>query len=291
MAHHHSHDNIDWDAELERLRDSDELTAPETAQVVAALLRPSDRDVVDIGAGAGGSATAFAAALAGTGGSVTVVDSAPQLLSEATARARRAAADAVEIRAVETDAADDALADAVGRQVDLVHAAFVVHHLPDQLAALRRLAGLLRPGGRLAIVEFGLEQRVLPWDVGVGEPGLEARLAAARESRFQEMRAEITDSVRLPMGWSAALREAGLTDVRTWSYLVDRPAPVTGPARRAVLRRLDWLRDSAQDRVSADDLAALDRLLDPEGPDYVGNRDDVHFLAAHTVHVGTRPEG
>lgn len=78
----HSYDNIDWDARLERLRDTDALTAPETAELVKRLLRPEDRSVVDVGAGAGGSAAAFAKALSGIGDTVIVVDSAPELLAD-----------------------------------------------------------------------------------------------------------------------------------------------------------------------------------------------------------------
>ncbi|QIZ36096.1 class I SAM-dependent methyltransferase [Saccharopolyspora sp. ASAGF58] len=289
----HSHDNIDWDEHLQRLRDGDELNAPEIAGLVAQLLRPADRTVIEVGAGAGGTAAAFAAALADSGGELTVVDTAPHLLAAAGDRVRRVS-DRVAVHAVQADAAEDSLVEALERagapvQADLVFAAFVVHHLPDQLTGLRRLAKLVRPGGRLAVVEFGLETRVLPPDVGLGEPGLEARLIAGREDWFRQMRAEMTGSVRLPIGWGKALSEVGLAEVRSWSYLVDRPAPVSGAARQAVLRRLQFLRRDAENRVGAADLAALDQLLDESGEDYAGNRDDVYYLTANTVHLGTRP--
>ncbi|MCI2417787.1 methyltransferase [Saccharopolyspora sp. K220] len=284
----HSHDNIDWDEHLQRLRDADEFNAPEVAELVAALLRPTDRSVIEIGGGAGGTAAAFAAALADSGGALTIVDSAPQLLAAAGSHAEQVA-DRVDVRAVQADAAADSLVEAVGQQADLVIAAFVVHHLPDQLAGLRRLVSLVRPGGRLAIVEFGLQTKVLPADVGIGEPGLEARLIAAREEWFQQMRAEMTGSVRLPMGWAKALSEAGLAEVRSWSYLVDRPAPVDRTGREAVLRRLHLLRRNAEDRVAPEDLAVLDQLLDESSEHYAGNRDDVYYLTANTVHLGTRP--
>ncbi|MER7010880.1 class I SAM-dependent methyltransferase [Saccharopolyspora sp. NPDC000359] len=288
----HSHDNIDWDAHLNRLREADELTAPETAELVARLLGPDDRTVLEVGSGAGGTAAAFAAALAEPGGEVVVVDTAQELLTAAADRAGTVS-DRVTVHAVQADAAEDGLVGAVARAgaptpVDLVFAAFVVHHLPDQLAGLRRLAELVRPGGRLAIVEFGLQTKVLPDDVGVGDPGLEGRLIAGREQWFQRMRAEMTGTTRLRMGWGAALAEAGLTDVRSWSYLVDRPAPLADTGRRAVLRRLELLRRHAEEFLAQADVAALDQLLDETGEHYVGNRDDVYFLTANTVHVATR---
>lgn len=288
----HSHDNIDWDAHLHRLREADELTAPETAELVAGLLRPDDRTVLEIGSGAGGTAAAFAAALADSGGDVIVVDTAPELLSAAAERAGTVT-DRVAVHPVQADAASDDLVEAVARagasaQADLVFAAFVVHHLPDQLAGLRRLAELVRPGGRLAIVEFGLQTKVLPDDVGLGEPGLEGRLTAARDQWFRRMRGEMAGSVRLPVGWGRALAGAGLTDVRSWSYLVDRPAPLDGTGRSAVLRRLHLLRRHAEEFLAPADLQALDQLLDETGEHYAGNRDDVFYLTANTVHVGAK---
>ena len=283
----HSYDGIDWDARVQRLRAGDELTAPETAEMVRRLLSPGDRRVVDVGAGAGGSAAAFAGTLGS--GVVTLVDSAPQLLAAATGHAWEAAASEVEIRAVQGDLASDEWLSSA-EQADLVFASFVVHHLPDQRAGLTRLASLARPGGRLAVVEPGLELRVLPWDAGVGEPGLEGRLIAARDEWFRQMRAEMPESVRMPVGWEHALTEAGLADVHSWSYLIDRPPPVSELVRQAVVRRLEWLREIAQERSSADDLRAADELLDPGSPHYVGHRDDIRYLAANTVYVGTRQE-
>lgn len=290
----HSHDNVDWDARLRRLRADDEFTTPEITRLVQTLLLPTDRTVVEVGSGAGGTAAKFASTLAqrdAPAGTVTVVDSAPQLLAEATRYARCSAAARVEVRGVRADAAAPELVEAIDEPADLVYAAFAVHHLPDQVAGLRRLARLARPNGRVAIVETGLSPRVLPWDVGVGEPALEERLVAATNNDwFRQLRADMPGAVPMPFGWGRALSEAGLVDVDTWTYLVDRPAPVDDITRDAVLRRLNMLRNHAEDRVAAEDLNALDRLLDPADEQFVGGRDDVYYLAANTVIVGRVPE-
>ncbi|SFS53188.1 class I SAM-dependent methyltransferase [Saccharopolyspora flava] len=291
----HSHDNIDWDAHLDRLRAADDFIAPDITQVIGRLLRPGDRSVIEIGAGAGGTAAIIAKTLAsrGDGGRLTVVDTAEQLLNAAGERATGAAG-GVEIRTVRADAADDTLAEEIEKagatpQADLVYAAFVVHHLPDQLAGLRRLARLVKPGGRLAVVEFGLQTRVLPADIGLGEPGLEARLLNASEQWFQQMRAEMDGSVRLPMGWAKAMTEAGLTEATSFSYLIDRPAPLDDLGRAAAIRQLGMLRRDADERLPAADVEILDQLLDPGSEHYAGNRDDLHYLSANTVHIGTKP--
>jgi hypothetical protein len=64
----------------------------------------------------------------------------------------------------------------------------VVHHLPDQQATLNDMVTRLAPEGRLVLGEGELGGRSLPWDLGVGEPGLELRLGAAQERWFAAMR-------------------------------------------------------------------------------------------------------
>ena len=281
----HTHDGIDWPTWLHRLREADAVAAGARRALARRLVGPRTRVVVDVGSGAGGMGVAFAEEMADSGGTVVLVDPVPELLDAASAQVSEAAGRRVEVRAVRVDAGGDELLDAVPR-ADLVFASFVVHHLPDQQRGLDRLAALVSPGGRLAVVESGLEQRCLPWDVGVGEPGLQGRLTAAHGKWFRGMRAGMDGAVRLPVGWGRALRDAGLTEVSSFSYLIDEPEP-TDQVRAAVVRWLSGLREVAADWIDEADRHAVDQLLDPAGPHYVGLRDDVFLLAAHTVHIGT----
>ncbi len=279
---------MDWAAAVARLRANDDLLREEFGELARRLVGPRTRVVLDVGSGGGGMSAAFADALAGTGGTVALIDSVPELLAAAEARVRAAAAAQVEVRVVAADADSDELLDLVP-QADLVFASFVVHHLPDQQRGLNRLVKLLNPGGRLAVVESGLEERNLPWDLGVGEPGLEGRLTAALGDWFGEMRAGMAGSVRLPVGWNVALADAGLVDVYAFSYLVDKSPPPTDGVREAVLQRLSWLREPAAPGLSESDLHTLDLLLDPSSEHYLGRREDVFLLAAATVYLGTAP--
>jgi len=283
----HSHDGIDWSTWIDRLRGADELAADALRQVAQRLVRPATRVVLDVGCGAGGMGAAFAQALP-AGGTVVLVDAEPELLRAATAHVRAVGSDRVDVRAVQADAADDGLLELAPR-ADLVFASSVVHHLPDQQRGIERLAALARPGGRLALVESGLEQRCLPWDLGLGEPGLQGRLSAAGGEWFRQLRTAMEGAVRLPVGWNRALTDAGLGDVSSFSYLVDHPAPPTDGARDAVLRWLSGMRQVAERWISEPDLRVVDELLDEHGPHHVGRRDDVFVLAAHTVHLGTAP--
>lgn len=171
---------------------------------------------------------------------------------------------------------------------DLVWAANVAHHLPDQRRAVGALVGWLAPGGCLALAEGGLSMRCLPWDVGVGEPGLQDRLTAAHGIWFRGMRTGMPGAVRLPVGWNLVLADAGLADVGSFSYLVDVPAPLTDSGRAAVVSWLDWMGRATSELLDRDDLATIARLVDPDDIAYVGRRDDVFMLKASTVHLGWR---
>jgi SAM-dependent methyltransferase len=298
-GHGHVHDDFDWAARLAHLRLADRVTAGTLREVAARLvsMTPPGATVVDVGSGAGGMSAQLGLALRDRGGGTLVlVDAVPELLHAAaghvadTLGAPAGAPDGapVEVRTVLADAADPELAKQVPA-ADLVWAAQVVHHLRDQQEGVDRLARLLAPGGRLALSEGGLGTKCLPWDLGVGEPGLADRLIAARESWFAKMRADIPGSVRLPVGWTSALAAAGLTGTTSFSYLVDHPAPVSAEIRQVVMGWLGWQAEAGADWLEAADRAAVVRLLDPDDPAYVGARDDLFYLASYTVNLGLRP--
>ncbi|GAB3453941.1 class I SAM-dependent methyltransferase [Actinophytocola sediminis] len=289
----HTHDGIDWNDRLTALRRADETTADtdrQVAQRLIGMLAPGGKPpvVVDIGSGAGGMSAAFAAVLAGRGGGrVVLADAVDALLTSATEHVTRAAGDSVLVSAVSVDAADDALA-SVLPQADLVWASRVVHHLPDQQQAINRLATVVAPGGWLALSEGGLHTQCLPWDLGVGRPGLSDRLIAARARWFVRMRAEMAGSVRLPAGWTSALATAGLTGTFSFSCLTDHPAPANELVRLSVVDWLGWNSSVGDEYLDESDRAAVQRLLDPDDDAYVGNRDDVYLLGATTVHLGQK---
>lgn len=241
-----------------------------TAKVLAA----------DVGCGAGGAACALA--LRPEVATVVAADRDVRLLEVAR---RRAAAEGV--------AADVRWAcGEVGGlplrpgSLDLVWASGVVHHVTDQQAAVGELAVLLRPGGVLALVEGGLPLRCLPHDIGVGRPGLEARLDEARARWFEDLRAEL-GGPPLPYGWPAALARAGLHGVRTRSYIAEATAPLDVVGRRIAHQHLGSARDELGDRLAADDRATIGRLLDPDDPTSIDHRDDLTVTTVRTVHTAT----
>jgi SAM-dependent methyltransferase len=251
--------------------------------------------VVDVGPGAGGMSGQLALALRDRGGGTLImVDAVPELLKAAADHVHHkldgfgGSATGVDVRTVLADVADEKLSAQVPA-TDLVWAAHVVHHLRDQREGLHQLARLLAPGGLLALTEGGLGTQCLPWDLGIGEPGLIDRVVAARNRWFTKLRADIPGSVRLPVGWTRALADANLTETTSFSYLVDHPAPVSDQVREVIVEWLGHLAKVSVDWLDDSDRRALDRLLDPADPAYAGARDDVFYLASYTVNLGRRP--
>lgn len=257
-----------------------------TDEAIAWVLAGTEpRVVLDVGCGAGGATCSFAHRL-GPGAVVVATDRDPRLVGQA---ARRAAGEGVTERA-RFGVAD--IADVPVREgaADVVWASGVVHHIADQQRAVVDLARLVRPGGRLVLVEGGLPLRCLPHDVGVGRPGLEARLDAARARWFEDMRAELSGPP-LPYGWPRALRRAGLADVRTRSFLAEAPPPLGDVGRAIARQHLDRAIDELGPYLDADDLAVVERLADPSDAACVLDRDDLVVTAVRTVHAGTRVPG
>jgi len=278
---------VDWAAVADRLTGAARSDRGWYESVAATLLRPGDAMVADIGCGGAGMTAALAAALGPTG-RVLAVDGSAEVLDAARATVRAAVPDnGATVEFIRADLDTDL--SSVERGLHLVWASASVHHAADQQKAVDALADLLAPGGRLALSEGGLAAKFLPWDLGVGEPGLEIRLIAAQDRWFAEMRARLPGSVPMPYGWTTAMRRAGLVDIGSRSWLIEQPAPVDGERRLRIVDRLthrmDRLRPSGL--LTDADVAAWDRLLDRRDPDWLGHRDDLFHLEARTVQVGT----
>jgi SAM-dependent methyltransferase len=252
---------------------------PWVDEAVAWLTARADGPVLDVGCGGGGAAAAFARHT-----DVVAVDRDPRLIEVAR---RRAEAEGVADRVRWATGAVGMLPAAAG-SFGVVWASGVVHHVPDQQAAVVELASLARPGGKVVLVEGGLPLRCLPHELGLGRPGLEARLDEARARWFEDLRAEL-HGPSLPYGWPEALARAGLVDRRSRSFVVEATPPLDEVGRAIALQHLTNGLDELGDRLAEDDRTTLRRLVDPDDEAWVGRRDDLLVTAVRTVHVGTRP--
>lgn len=278
MTRHSSH------TFFQRLAAFDEFYEPVHRETVRWLNIPRGARVADIGCGAGGFARLFAEQV-GDRGQVTAIEVNPERVAQVRALFENARAPG---SILVSQGALPALP-LPGADFDLVWCSRVLHHLADPVAGVVELARITRPRGRVVLREGGISPRFLPYDVGIGEPGLEERLRLAQTVWFNRMQARIENHVRFPYGWLAALRAAGLRGVTAKSFLYELTSPFTD-AQAAYLR--NWLNDAATDEeldLSEPDRLTLRQLCDASDPHYVFRRDDLHFLYVATVYVGEKP--
>ena len=129
----------------------------------ADVIRPGDV-VLDIGSGSGTDAL-LAALLVGTGGRVIGLDLTEAMRDKLRANAVRAGAGHVEVLAGNAEAIP--LPDG---SVDVVTTNGVINLVPDKIRALREIARVLRPGGRLQLADIVV--RSLPSDACRSHPEL-----------------------------------------------------------------------------------------------------------------------
>ncbi len=289
---------INWAEQAGHLRQNATGDASWNEIVASGLVRPTDKLAVDVGCGAGGMAKALAAAM--PAGTVVAIDADADVLEEARAHT----AGAVRCELVSMDDGPEPLRAAIGAPADLIWASASVHHAADQQAAIDALMSLLAPGGRLALAEGGLPSRCLPWDLGLGEPGLELRLDLAQDRWFAAMRDALPGSVPMTYGWTDALSRAGLVDVTTKSVLTEKPVPLSDADRADVVagfqHRIERLTPGATQghghghgselpgelALPAADLAIWQQLLDPANEHYLGRRTDLAGLSVRSIHIG-----
>jgi SAM-dependent methyltransferase len=238
------------------------------------------RRVLDLGCGPGVGTTALAEAFPTA--TVVAVDSSPSMLERAGARAERLrVAERIETRAAEFPDGLDDLGTA-----DVVWASMVMHHVGDEVAALRQVRALLAPGGLLALVERGGPSRYVPDDVDLGRPGLWERLDRAWGDWFGDMRSDLPGVT--PSGdYVAMLGEAGFTPVADEELTVVLDPPLDDRARRFAHGRLERMPTQLAPHADPDDLAVLDVLIDEHGDQGILRRDDALLRASRLLYVAS----
>ena len=157
--------------------------------------------VLDVGCGTG-SLALLAQERVGANGRVVGVDPGPRQIERAQAKARRANAPAEFRTGVieKLDFPDDSF--------DVVCSTLMMHHLPDDVKrqGLSEIARVLRPGGRLVVVDFkrgeGEGDRK---NVGAGRVGIQDLPELLRDAGFDGVTTGDYKAPRFPgmqgMGW------------------------------------------------------------------------------------------
>ncbi|MGW7433510.1 class I SAM-dependent methyltransferase [Streptomyces sp. NPDC054861] len=279
-AHHHPDTDPGQDHDQTEILDLDaEVLAAHTASLIAELpVHTGPRHIVDLGSGTGAGALALLAHFPGA--ELTAVDSSAVHLDRL--REKAAAAGAAErLRLVRADL-DAAVWPDLGTP-ELVWASASLHHMAAPDDTLRRVHGLLAPGGLFAVVELARFPRFLPENAPEDAPGLEERCHAALDRHHAE---------RLPhrgADWGAALARAGFTVEQERVVRVDLGPSAADTVGRYALAGLRRMRGGVADALTAEDLAAYDRLLDTEGPHSLLRRDDLRVRTERTVWAARRP--
>lgn len=123
----------------------------------------------------------------------------------------------------------------------------------------------------------------LPGDLGIGRPGL--------ERRYHELLSEHRAAALPDVGsdWGARLTSAGLLVQAARVFDVEVPPPLPGPARRYAQGLFSLLRGGTRGRLDADDMAALDVLLDDTDPRGLARREDLTLRATRRAWAAQRP--
>jgi SAM-dependent methyltransferase len=166
--------------------------------------------------------------------------------------------------------------------VDLVWASSSLHHMADPDRVLTEVHAALRPGGLMAVAELDSFPRFLPHDVGLGRPGLEERAHAALHD-------DIADAMpHRGSDWGPRLAKAGFAVEAARTFVIDLEPPLPPSAGHYAQASLRRIRSALDGRMSADDLAALDTLLDSDGPAGIRQRDDLRVRAERMVWMARR---
>jgi SAM-dependent methyltransferase len=282
MANHHHHQHAadapeEDAAAMTALLDLDaEVLHAYLSEVigwVADLAAGPPRRILDLGAGTGTGALALAQRFAGA--EVIAVDMSAPLLGRLQDKARDlGVAGRVRILQADLDAGWPAI-----DPVDLVWASASLHHMADPERVLTDVFGALRPGGLLAVTELGSFPRFLPADLGAG---LEARCHAALDGALAR------EVPHLGSDWAPRLRQAGFDVVAERDFAIDLTPPLPAAAARYAQASLRRLRSGVDGLLDAGDLAALDALIDGDGPDGVLHRTDLTVRTTRTVYMAER---
>jgi SAM-dependent methyltransferase len=275
MEHHHDRHQLaellDLDAEVLHSYLSD-VTAWVRQQAAG-----QPRRVLDLGAGTGTGTIALARCF--TAADVIAADQSADML----ARIRSRAGDPGLAGRVTTVQADLDQAWPATGPVDVAWASNVLHELARPGRFLADALAAIRPGGLLAVAEFGAWPRFLPDDLGLGRAGLEARCHAALD---QNGAAPPT-----PHGtdWAPRLEEAGFTQVTRRTFAIDLRPPLPAATGRYARTYLQRIRPELDGRLDAGDLAALDTLIDSDSPDGLLRRADLRVRTTRIAWIGRRP--
>jgi SAM-dependent methyltransferase len=167
---------------------------------------------------------------------------------------------------------------------DFIWCVNTINHLHDPVAGVKKLATLLRPGGRIALGQSALlPDMYFAWDSRL-ERVINEAVRQYYRGRYHLEERDLA-SVRAIVG---VLRRAQLHNVAARTVMIERMSPVDGTTESYLLEAI--FRDTWGERLrpylSDDDYAELVRLCDPQHPHFALRRPDFHYLQSFTLVTG-----
>lgn len=247
---------------------------PELRQAIASLeLKPGMR-ILDAGCGTGEALT-WLSSVVEPDGSVVGID---------LAAAHIAAARAISPRNALVIQADLQAIPLARASFDAIWSVNTFNHLQDPVAAVKSVATLLRPGGRIALGQSSLlPDMYFAWDSRLERLVNEAVRQYYRE-RYQLSERSLA-AVRSLVG---VLRAAGLKNVTARTFMIERVSPVSSQDEDYLVEAIfqnTW-GTRLQPYLPKEDYEQLTRLCDPHHPDFALRRPDFHFLQSFTLVKG-----
>ena len=181
---------------------------------------------------------------------------------------------------------DGTAIDAADGAFDWVWCGDALHHIQETAVALKEFIRVVRPRGLIVVKE----SQVMPAVFLPGHPELERRIQAA-EIEHQREEAGGSSFAERRQRTPASMREAGLTDVRMRTYLIQRRAPLD-PTARDYIERVVFTRNwgpRLRDLLAPDDWRQRSALCEPDSSEFVLARPDYYCLYSFSVFTATRP--
>lgn len=166
---------------------------------------------------------------------------------------------------------------------DLVWCAQSMISLDDPPAAIHEMARVLKPGGRLAVLETDAYHHVLlPWPVGI-ELALQNAIRAACERRYGS--GSKFAQVRKLRGH---FLDAGLRPTVKRTVVADRGAPFGSAEREFLQRHFKHLRKLVKVELQPSELKEFDRFTDAADSESFLNAPDAELTCLATICHATK---
>src|SRR5262245_35120598 len=181
MAQSHTHQHAFRDAQkwAQVFDDPQRDAWQKPDEVISTLALPLDAVVADVGAGTGYFAARLARVLAR--GVVYAVDIEPEMVKYLTDRAQRE--NLPNMRSISGTPDDPRLP----KQVDLILLVDTYHHIGARERYFSKLRAMLKPGGRLAVIDFKLDSPTgPPKEVRIAPDSVKQELSSAGYSLEKE---------------------------------------------------------------------------------------------------------